>query len=176
MKFHSTHISYADAGDKDALIRLLNKAYRGEGSKKGWTTEADLLEGDVRTDENEILSLINRSNSVFLRYTNDEGALIGCVNLQQHAEKIYLGMLAVDPEAQAGGIGRKLLIAAEEHARKLGCHSIYMSVISVRPELISWYDRNGYKDTGERKPFLVDQKYGTPTQDLVFIYMEKQLS
>ena len=167
-------ISKATLADIPQLNVLVNSAYRGESSKKGWTTEADLL-GGIRTDEDVLTSLITKENSVMLLYKNDTG-LVGCVNLQHHDDKVYLGMLTVDPELQGGGVGKILLKAAEDYAKETGCTKIYMTVISIRKELIAWYERHGYKDTGERKPFPMDDpKFGLPKMQLEFIVMEKAI-
>jgi ribosomal protein S18 acetylase RimI-like enzyme len=84
-------------------------------------------------------------------------------------------MFAVDPDTQGQGIGKQLLHAADRHAQELGCRSIYMQVISVRRELIDWYIRHGYADTGERKPFLEDGLTGKHMQELEFAILEKNL-
>jgi ribosomal protein S18 acetylase RimI-like enzyme len=112
---------------------------------------------------------------VILKYTDAEKGLIGCVNLQQHEGKIYLGMIGVSPALQGGGIGKKLLQASEEYAASVDCSTIYMTVISVRNELIDWYKRHGYIDTGERKPFYEDSVTGKHLQQLEFIVMEKKV-
>jgi len=98
---------------------------------------------------------------------------MGCVNLQQHDDKVYLGMLSVSPQLQGAGIGKKLLKAAEEYTLQVNGKAVYMTVISVRTELINWYERYGYKDTGERKPFTEDGVSGTHLQPLEFMVMEK---
>src|SRR4029078_6357705 len=126
---------------------------RGEVSKQGWTTEADLISGDTRTDESTLQEVMEQPGSVMLKYTNEQGQVTGCVNLQQHGYKIYLGMFGVQPWLQGVGLGKQLLKAAEEYALHLKCSAIYMSVVSVRSELIDWYRRHGYAETGERKPF-----------------------
>ncbi len=100
---------------------------------------------------------------------------MGCVNLQQHGEKLYLGMFSVSPHLQGGGIGKQLLQAAEAYAKSVHCTAIYMAVISVRTELIQWYQRHGYKDTGERKCFKEDDLTGTHLQPLAFMTMEKRM-
>jgi ribosomal protein S18 acetylase RimI-like enzyme len=165
-------ITTAALADIPQLNVLVNSAYRGETSKKGWTTEADLL-GGIRTDEEVLTSLITKENSLMLLYKNGE-AITGCVNLQKQGDKIYLGMLTVDPELQGRGIGKILLKASEEYAAKNSCIKIYMTVISIRKEIIAWYERHGYKDTGERKPFPMDDpKFGLPKTFLEFIVMEK---
>jgi len=174
--FSNPHIAIANTGDIPAITALLNHAYRGETSRQGWTTEADLIAGNVRTDENNVQEVMQQPGSVFLKYTNDEQQIIACVNLQQHGDKIYLGMFSVSPQLQGGGIGKQLLQAAEEHAQHLQCNAVYMSVISVRTELINWYKRHGFTDTGERKPFTEDALTGKHLQALEFMIMEKSVN
>ena len=152
---------------------MLNSAYRGESSRKGWTTEADLIAGDRRTNEATVIEVMNQAGSVILKYSNKDGLIVGTVNLQKHADRLYLGMFSVSPTEQGRGIGKQLLKAAEEHAQKVQCNSIYMSVISVRKELIDWYKRNGYAETGERKPFVEDDLTGKHLQPLEFLTLEK---
>ena len=156
------------------LNQLVNSAYRGESSKKGWTTEANLLDG-IRTDPDSLKILINEPDSVVLKYTGDTGLLQGCVYLKQKSNQLYLGMLTVSPDLQGKGIGKKLLEAAELHASNIGCHSIIMTVISVRKELIAWYIRHGYQLTGATEPFPSDQKFGLPKHPLVFLLLEKSI-
>jgi len=174
--FSNQHIAIAAIADIPAISSLLNNAYRGESSKKGWTTEAHLIAGETRTDAANVKETMEQKGSVFLKYTNGQQQVIGCVNLQQHGDKLYLGMFSVDPQLQGGGIGKQLLQAAEEYARYLQCTSIYMSVISVRTELIQWYERHGYQDTGERKFFKEDALTGRHLQPLEFMIMEKQMA
>ena len=174
--FTIPEICIATENDIPAIVQLLNSAYRGEASLKGWTTEAHLIAGEVRTDENNLQEVIRKPGSVVLKYTNEKNQLIGCVNLQQQGDRLYLGMFSVSPEAQGGGIGKKILLAAEQHALNEGCRSIFMQVISVRDELIHWYVRHGYKDTGERKPFFEDGLTGKHLQPLEFMILEKYIS
>lgn len=165
----------ATLADVPALTMLVNSAYRGESSKKGWTTEADLLDG-IRTDNESLSELLNKPGSVMLLYKNDDGQIIGCVNLQKQNDKIYLGMLTVNPEWQGAGVGKKLLLASENYAKENGCNKIYMTVISLRKELIDWYERHGYSFTGEKKPFpMNDPKFGLPKTQLDFIVLEKEI-
>ncbi len=173
--FSDTHIQIASPLDITAITVLLNRSYRGEHSRKGWTTEAFLIAGDTRTDEDNLLRIMLLPTSVFLKYTGEDGAICGCVNLQDLGEKLYLGMFSVDPELQGKGIGKKILFASEEYARQVRLNCIYMSVISVRAELISWYKRHGYIDTGMRKPFIEDGLTGKHLQPLEFMILEKYL-
>jgi ribosomal protein S18 acetylase RimI-like enzyme len=168
------NISKVTESDLPDLVRLVNSAYRGDISKKGWTTEADLLDG-IRTDEDALYRMIHEPGSVILKCTDENSDLIGCVYLQKQARKMYLGMLTVSPFVQAQGIGKKLMTAAEEFAKAQGCASMIMTVITVRHELIQWYERRGYHQTDERRPFPSDPRFGIPKQPLEFVVMEKEL-
>ena len=169
------NIQIATLQDVDALETLLNSAYRGATSRNGWTSEADLISGEIRTNSQELLDLILDQKSVFLKYTNENQKIIGCVNLQMHEQSIYLGMLSVAPNLQDKGIGKQLLQEAEKYAKTNHCNRIFMTVISVRKELIAWYLRNDYVLTGEKKPFPTDHASGIPNQKLEFVVLEKYL-
>ena len=164
----------ATINDVAILSELVNSAYRGERSKKGWTTEADLLDG-IRTDEAALQKMIETPGTVILKCMNESEQLLGCVYLQKKKSSLYLGMLTVAPELQAMGIGKKLLAAAEDQASVMQCDSITITVIAVRHELIAWYERHGYRATGETQPFPQDPSFGLPKQALHFIVMEKKL-
>jgi ribosomal protein S18 acetylase RimI-like enzyme len=154
---------------------LVNSAYRGDSSRKGWTTEADLLDG-TRITVDIIIDIIKSYNSQLLLY-QEKSKLLGCVELKKEGEKLYLGMLTVNPTYQGKGIGKILLNQAENVAKQLSCLAIFMSVISKRKELISWYKSYGYTETGERKLFLMpDERWGIPKTDLEFTFLEKKLS
>lgn len=165
-------ISKATPQDIPQLVTLINSAYRGEESKRGWTTEAELLEGK-RINAEGLERIINTPDATILKCTND-GNIIGCVYLKRNDDKMYLGMLTVSPTLQSGGIGKKILKASEEYAAEQNCNAIEMTVISVRHELIAWYQRHGYHDTGKRSPFP-DDPLSTKKQPLEFIVMEKSL-
>lgn len=170
-------IRSAKAEDLEALSQLVNSAYRGESSKKGWTTEEHLL-GGQRTDPRSLAETIAGSESVILLLFSDDERLIGCVNLQKKKNAAYLGMLTIEPTLQAGGIGRKLLEMSEQWAKEnWQIRSVEMNVISVRQELIAWYERRGYQRTGRREPFPYgDERFGLPKVDgLEFIVLEKSL-
>jgi ribosomal protein S18 acetylase RimI-like enzyme len=169
-------ISIAAATEKHIpqITALVNAAYRGDTSKKGWTTEAHLLEG-IRTDEGSIKSMLQKKEATILICTNDKNEMLGCVYLEKQKEEMYLGMLSVDPQLQAKGIGKKLLAASEAYAANSGTTAIVMSVISVRKELIDWYLRHGYRITGDKKPFPRDPRFGIPKQFLEFIVLKKTL-
>lgn len=161
--------------DVSGITALVNSAYRGEQSKKGWTTEADLIEGEARTDEGSVRELMQSKDAVFLKYTGEQNKILGCVFLHKQETRLYLGMLSVSPLIQARGIGKELMKGAIAHAKKMGCKSIYMNVISLRHELISWYEKQGYKKTGATEPFPTDDRFGKPTQSLEFVVLERIL-
>ena len=168
-------VSIPTADDVPALVALINGAYRGDASKKGWTTEADLLEGEARTDAPTLTELMNDEHAVLLKHHSETGEITGCVYLQQQENGLYLGMLTVSPVLQGAGIGKLLLKAADEYAVKTNCPSVFMNVISLRKELIDWYQRYGYSDTGERKPFPSDKRFGAPRQPLEIMILRKEI-
>jgi ribosomal protein S18 acetylase RimI-like enzyme len=160
--------------DIPALTTLINSAYRGESSKKGWTTEAHLLEGK-RTTEKELAEIIQDPKNTFLKYTDNE-QIIGSVLLVEKEDQLYVGMLTVSPELQNSGIGKKMLAEAEIHAKTLGLSTLGMTVVSVRAELIAWYKRHGYVDTGEREAFpSSDIHINISDKPLEFIFLEKKI-
>ena len=175
--FYFCKMSIIKATEKDyvQLEKLINNAYRGEASKKGWTTEAHLISGEKRIDVDALTMLLKNEAAVILTDQND-GMIDGCVYLENIDNKMYLGMLSVLPEKQADGIGKKLLAASEDYAKSQQCNTIFMHVISVRSELIAWYERRGYKDSGETKPFPNTIEFGKPTAFIEFIVMNKQLT
>ena len=164
-------ITKATIQDVKVLYVLVNSAYRGESSRKGWTCEADLL-GGIRITEEELTGTIQETDTTILKYSENQ-KIIACMMLVEKTDKLYLGMLTVSPELQGGGIGKQLLKQAEIIAKEKGLPKIGMTVISARRELIDWYKRHGYVETGEREPFLIDYHFGDPKQFLEFIVMEK---
>jgi ribosomal protein S18 acetylase RimI-like enzyme len=167
-------ITKATIQDIPSLTILINSAYRGETSKKGWTTEAHLLAGKRTTDE-ELTAIILDPKNTFLKYTEND-KIIGSVLLVEKGNQLYVGMLTVSPELQNSGIGKKMLAEAEIHAKTLGLSTLSMTVVSVRSELIAWYKRHGYVDTGEREPFSSsDIHINISDKPLEFIYLEKHV-
>lgn len=164
-------IGIATVADVPELTRLVNGAYRGDSSRQGWTTEADLLSG-LRTTEADLYESLANPQAQMLTY-RAEGRLLGCVYLERKEAELYLGMLTVSPDFQTEGIGKRLLGAAEDVAKNFDCQTITMTVISQRPELIAWYERRGYQSTGATKPFPDDPRFGVLAQPLTFIVMAK---
>ncbi|HXE66067.1 MAG TPA: N-acetyltransferase [Rhodanobacteraceae bacterium] len=171
----------ATHADVDAIVALTESAYRGNASRVGWTTEADLLDGQ-RTDAREVAELIANPD-VRLLLAERDGQLLACCVIErlsnEHAGDAYFGMFSVRPEAQGNGTGRALLAEGERVARdEWQCRTMRMSVIDVRDELIAWYERRGYRRTGEHKPFPYgDPRFGIPKRDdLRFEWLVKALA
>lgn len=173
----SLNLRPATPDDIPALHRLVESAYRGETAKKGWTHEADLL-GGQRTDAEGLAEIIADPDKTLLAAFEGE-ALIGCVLVaRQDGGSAYLGMLSVDPDRQAGGLGRQLMAGAEAFAADvLKASRMEMTVIRQRAELIAWYERRGYALTGETQPFpMDDERFGLPKRrDLEFVVLAKAL-
>lgn len=170
--FPQANMRFAELSDVDALVKLVNSAYRGESSRQGWTTEADLLDG-IRTHPEHMSHQINNDTSVMLVVTGKDDSINACVYLEDRDEKLYLGLLTVQPDLQDRGIGKQLMQTAELYAKLLGKKGIQMTVISLRNELIAWYQRHGYQPTSETQPFPVGQALGDPRRDLEFMVLEK---
>ena len=172
LSFATYAIAPATPADVPALATLINRAYRGEASRQGWTTEADLLDGP-RLDEATLHDMLVVPAAVLLKYSSATNDLIGCVYLHQQATRLYLGTLAVAPEAQAHGVGRQLLAAAEAYAQQQQCEVIKITVLSARPELLAWYERHGYQRTGTSEAFPDTEQFGRPRQPLTLLELVK---
>ncbi|HZX58401.1 MAG TPA: GNAT family N-acetyltransferase [Mucilaginibacter sp.] len=169
-------ITKATLADASELTALINSAYRGTSSQQGWTSEAHLLDG-IRIDKPTMLEYLQADKVTMLKYTDDEGQILACVYLEvRNDNRLYLGMLTVSPRLQANGIGRQLLHEAEVWATSLGCPHIFMTVITTRHELIAWYQRRGYRNTGKIQPFPTDTKFGVVKNDPIeLVVLEKEV-
>ncbi|GAA1336633.1 GNAT family N-acetyltransferase [Streptomyces sanglieri] len=171
-------LTFRDAADTDvpALVALIESAYRGDSSRTGWTTEADILQGQ-RTDPDGVRRVVEAPGSRLLVVERD-GGLVACCQLEHRGEAAYFGMFAVRPGLQGAGLGKVIIAEAERTVRESwGVREMHMTVISVREELIAWYERRGYRRTGELSPFPYgDERFGIPQRDdLAFELLVKDL-
>lgn len=167
---------WARNDDIDPVVALIESAYRGEASRAGWTTEADLLDGR-RTDADAVADIVADPRSDLLLAFGG-ASLLACAQLERRGEAAYFGMFSVRPALQGGGIGGKVLAEAERVARvEWGCRRMEMKVIEQRVELIAWYERRGYRRTGAFAPFPYgDERFGVPRRpDLRFVVLDKPL-
>lgn len=172
-------LSFRDAADADVdtLVALIESAYRGDSSRTGWTTEADILEGQ-RTDPEGVREVIKSPESRLLTVERD-GRIVACCQLEHRGEHAYFGMFAVSPALQGAGLGKVIIAEAERRAREIwGVREMHMTVISVRDDLIAWYERRGYRRTGRMTPFPYgDERFGIPQRDdLQFELLVKELA
>jgi GNAT superfamily N-acetyltransferase len=167
----------ATSADVPELVKLVESAYRGESSRTGWTSEADLLDG-TRTDEADVTDAVAGAGSRMIVAERD-GDLVACCQVQHRGEYAYFGMFAVRPAAQGGGTGKLVLAEAERVAREeFGVPAMRMMVLRQRADLIAWYVRRGYTRTGVTQPFPYgDERFGKPrTDDLEFEVLTKALA
>lgn len=166
----------ATEADVPALVALVTSAYRGDASRRGWTTEADLLDGN-RIDPDLLREDLRRARSRVI-VAERGGRMLACAHVAEDHGAGYFGMFAVDPSLQGGGIGDAVLRECERVAREeWSLRAMRMTVIDVRDALIAFYERRGYRRTGIKKPFPYgDERFGLPKRDdLRFEVLEKAL-
>ncbi|PWK69365.1 ribosomal protein S18 acetylase RimI-like enzyme [Streptomyces sp. CG 926] len=171
-------LSFRSAVETDVpeLVELVESAYRGDASRAGWTTEADFLDGQ-RTDPDGVRAVIAAPDGVLL-VVERAGELVACCQLEHRDDHVYFGMFAVRPGLQGAGLGKEILAEAERRARETwGAKEMRMTVVHVREELIAYYERRGYRRTGEMSPFPYgDERFGVPRRtDLAFELLVKSL-
>ena len=168
-------VTTASPADALALKDLLEAAYRGDSARQAWNHEADILD-DERIGIDELDGML-ADPAVTILITRDGETLIGCVAVTRKDSAMgYLGMLCVLPTLQSGGLGRRLLDAAEDHGRAIGIARMEMTVIDSRESLIAWYVRRGYAFTGETRPFHELRPADAETgPQITFVVLEKPL-
>ncbi|MBC9716037.1 GNAT family N-acetyltransferase [Streptomyces sp. TRM66268-LWL] len=172
-------LTFRDATLEDvvALVALVESSYRGDASRAGWTTEADLLEGQ-RTDPDGVRDVIETEGSRLV-VAHRDGELVACCQLENRGDAAYFGMFSVRPGLQGGGLGKAVLAEAERFARQeWRVREMHMTVIAQREDLIAWYERRGYRRTGKFTPFPYgDERFGVPRRpDLKFELLVKELA
>ena len=165
---------FAERADAPTIAALIESGYRGDESRRGWTTEADLLDGD-RTSVAEIEAYIADPNARFIM-AFECASLVGCALIKNEAGEGYFGMFAVKPALQGSGHGKQILAHAEKTVRDLWhCPVIAMTVISIREDLIAFYERRGYKRSAT-KPFPFDREPGAKRTDFHFVVLKKTIA
>lgn len=173
-------LTFRSAGTADvpSVVALVESAYRGESSLAGWTSEAHLLDGQ-RTDAEAVSAVLDGGGSMML-LAEEGGTLMGCCQLERRpGGEAYFGMFAVRPGGQGQGRGGEILAEAERLARdEWGAATMVMSVLVQRQDLIGWYERRGYRRTGQARPFPYgDERAGIPKRpDLSFAVLAKPLA
>lgn len=151
----SIRISPACVDDIPRIHPVIERAYRGDDARAGWTHEADLVTG-ARTDLATLAGLIaDPASRLLIAWQGDMP--VGCVNVAARGHSLaYLGLLCIEPARQGTGLGKQLMAAAEDYAREtFAADRIEMTVINARAELIDWYRRHGYAPSGETRPFPI---------------------
>jgi hypothetical protein len=175
MDKNSIVIKTASSADAEAITALVNSVYRGENAKKGWTTEADFLEG-IRITSEKVNEIIARDTDIIINAVLN-AEVIGCVHLENKGAYTLLGMLSVDVNHQDKGLGKMLINECERYTKEIyGLSEIRMKVISRRTELIDYYKRRNYVITGEREEFgKGGDTFGETGEKLYFEIMSKKL-
>lgn len=180
---------FAVASDADAIVALIEAAYRSPATAGEWDSESHLLTGP-RTSHEEIARLIADPDSRFLLAEIDN-RIAGCCLVQRRAATdcmtadvsdrapagAYFGMFAIDPHIRTSGLGKALIAEAEREVVQLWrSPEMVMTVINVRDRLIEWYQRRGYALTGNRLPFPFTATSGETTRDFDLVEMRKPLA
>jgi GNAT superfamily N-acetyltransferase len=148
-------VTTATVGDIARLHPVIERAYRGDDARVGWTHEADLVSG-ARTDVVTLTALVtDPASRLLIAWEGD--TLLGCVNVADRGDGLaYLGLLCIEPARQGTGLGKRLMAAAETCAHAdFAATRMEMTVIDRRVELIDWYRRHGYAPSGEARPFPI---------------------
>jgi ribosomal protein S18 acetylase RimI-like enzyme len=168
----------AKDADAPAIVTLVNAAYRGTASRRGWTSEEHLISGE-RINAEVVLGILRDPESIIL-LMRGQSHLNACAHLKKQPNGlVYLGLLTVRPAMQGSQFGRHMLAAAERYSREhLGAKTVEMTVVNLREELIAWYERRGYVRTGEIRPFPYEDKtLGEATRDdLAFIVLRRTIA
>ena len=161
----------ADLNDVKILFTLLNSAYRGDSAREGWTYESDLV-GGLRTTPEALREIIGKKNESFLLALS-ENKILGCAHIIDEGEELYFGMIAVKPNLQNQKIGSKILEEIDRIAIEDKKSAVRLVVIHPRKELIAYYERKGFRLTGQSEPFPTE--YPAKIPGLHLLEMKKTL-
>jgi ribosomal protein S18 acetylase RimI-like enzyme len=151
----------ASKSDIEAIVGLVNNAYRPESGVSGWTHESELISGS-RTNDSHIMEIMAKPDSIILVGLKTS-EIIACVHIEKTGKNTHIGMLAVSPALQGIGTGKQMLAHAEMYASvNFGSEKFIIVVVSPRSELISFYLRRNYQKTGILKEYPLSAGIGTP--------------
>lgn len=172
----SFSLKSAELDDIPEVEKLVNLAYRGGLSSVAWKNEHHLVKGP-RIVREDLCKYIQSEESKILLLRTVGGALVGTVHLEKHGDEVFIGMLAVHPEYQNLGLGKRLLGSAADVARdRFLCRTAKMFVFGGRNELLDWYRKMGYESTGETLPFFGPEAGLTAlVEDPHFVVVSKAL-
>ena len=125
----------ATPDDAGPLAELINEAY---------AIEASFVEGD-RTSAEEVSAMTR--GGVFL-VLEQEGGVAAAIYLERQGTALYFGMLAVRPELQGMGLGKRLVRIAEAMGEATGATEMTLRIVNLREELGRWYRSLGYREVG----------------------------
>jgi len=166
--------AYATLADVPRVAALIEIAYRGEVAATGWTNEAAILKG-LRSSPREVERLVRAADSRFVLALGGD-VLAGSALIKRHGDGAYFGMFAIDPSRQQQGLGKVIMAQCETAARELwAARYLRLSVISLRHELIGWYERRGFVRTGEHEPFPFNEAPGALRTDFDLVVLQKPL-
>ena len=161
--------------DAASIARLVNAAYRGDEGRAGWTHEMHLIAGE-RTNEDEVRHLVDMPDTVMLLGVA-EGEIAGSVLLQRQGESAYFGMFVVQPRLQGAGLGRQMIAAVEDFVRRTwAARRLTLTAITLRAELIDYYERRGFRRTGETVPFPPEAAARARVEGIALAVLEKPLA
>jgi ribosomal protein S18 acetylase RimI-like enzyme len=167
----------ATPDDAPQVQQLVESAFRAEESRAGWTDDLG-LSSEFRIDVKDIMAMITNPDGVMLMATDENNTLLGSIGTSKRGNNhARMFMLAVDESQRRGGIGGQILTYAEDYGSRIwGVTTFELNALSSRKQLIAWYARRGYKETGETSPFP-REKFETLTlpDDLCFVEFEKVL-
>lgn len=168
-------IECAKINDIVRICELVNLAYSSNDEFRSWTNESKIVSGN-RTSEDRLKDMLgNKGIHIFV--AKHQGNIIGTVTIAQENDCFVLSMLAVDPRHQQGGVGKSLISFSEDFITKLSAiRKIKIDVVSTRRELIDFYLRRGFVDTGISYDYPVDLVNAKPyNPNLTVAVFEKQV-
>lgn len=177
----SVKFTIQDAQSKDisAIENLIEAGYRKDEARLGWTHETDILSGDRLSDGEIAKTLEDKNSKMFVAIDSNNHEVIGVICVTKDNDWIEFGKFSVRPNLQGSGIGRKLITHVENFVSEIwGEKKLKLSVISRRTELVDFYLRCGFIDTGHRIDFLKVHPYvilKKGVENLEVIIMEKSL-